>query len=703
MKWLHRVDEYSAPFFRAYAAVFFCHSHRVGAWFFLVTWFSPHAAMAGMVGLFASWAWARLLSLSGESHLVNSLLCGLFIGAFHVLNLNLLAQVVVLALFVTLIAHWLAGVLWWAGRLPVLSFPFVLGCWLMGLVSQVENAVALTPAPFTGSAAVIFGSWADGFFTAMGWLLLVPYPWAGALLFVGLLFASRYLAILAVAGFMAGQAALLLLGRTESNLIGFNFMLTAMALGGLFSVPSRASFLMAIAGAAMTGWLVVIQGVALSPFHLPLLTLPFLLAVYLWLGGSGARSAMSLPQLTLDNPQAPELAYEQKRLARVRGSIAGSMAVLLPFYGEWRVSQAFDGEHTHRSPWQHALDFDVVENQNDAQVNHQGSGAKQSDYFCFGAPLSAPVSGQVVQCRDELADVLPGEADTANNWGNYILLRTVLGDHVLLSHLKQTSLRVRHGEWVVAGQPIAACGSSGRAPEPHLHLHVQQSQVLGSPTCPFHLINVLVQGENRSREFRLYHLPAQGEILSTAPRDEGLASTLHFITGQTLRYRLRHLETACVQTLRTELTLLGQSRWTAENGASIAYEESDMVLGFYDRTGKRDAMLDMWALALGLTPLSAAADRWQDSPALRLLPLNIVQRLLVALLHPLGAGCVSHYRRTWDETAYAWRQEGQHCFHLMFGIKWCANTVAFISPNQGVTRLSLQFGKQKWEAQLENL
>lgn len=697
---ISQIDKITAPFFRAYAAVFFCDSPRVGAWFALITLWSPRAAVAGVICLLASWFWARLLALTapGEPHLVNGLLSGLFIGAFHTFDLTLLGWVVMVALFVTLLSHWLAGWIWRATRLPVLSLPFVLACWLVALASQVENPAAMLPAPLSGEAYIVFGAWLDAFFSAMGWLLLTPYPWAGALLFIGLLVASRYLAMLALSGYMVGQMALLIFGRTEANVVGYNFMLTAMALGGIFAVPGRASFFMALAGAATAGWFTVALGVAIYPFHLPMLTLPFLLAVYLWLGGLSARIPSSVPQLTLDAPQSPELAYERVRLAQVRGSVAGSVPVLLPFYGEWRVSQAFDGPYTHRTSWQHALDFDIVEN----QLNHRGLGVNKEEYFCFGAPVLAAVAGQVVQLRDDLPDVQPGEIDVANNWGNHILLRTIVGDHLLLAHLKQASLLVKHGEWVYAGQPLAACGSSGRAPQPHLHLHLQHDNKLGSPTRPFHLINVLVHRANLQREFHLYHLPLQDEIVSAAPRDEGIASALHFLPGQTLSYCLRRNNEAEGQTqqMRSELTLLGQSRWVAANGASAAYEETQMVSGCYDHSGKSDMLLDLWVLAMGLTPLSLAADHWQDMPALRLLPLNVAQRVLISLLHPLGAGCVSHYSRTWDEDTGAWRQEGKHCFRLLPGITWRAETTAWIVPEKGVPRLSLRFGKQYWNAEL---
>jgi urea transporter len=696
-------DDMTAPFFRAYAAVLFCDSPRIGAWFALVTLWSPRAALAGVVCLLAAALWARLLSLSvpGEPHLVNGLLSGLFIGAFHSFDWTLLGWVVMVALFVTLISHWLARWLWRSGKLPLLSLPFVLACWLIALASQVENAAAMLPAPLSGAADVVFGAWADEFFSALGWLLLTPYPLAGAMLFLGLLAASRYLALLALGGFVAGQLALLMFGRTEANVVGYNFMLSAMALGGIFAVPSRASFFMALAGGVTAGWFTVALGVALYPFHLPLLTLPFLLAVYLWLGGLGSRFEAHEPQLTLDAPQAPELAYERVRLAQVRGSVAGSLPVCLPVYGAWRISQAFDGPHTHRTPWQHALDFDIVEEQNGLLFNHCHSGFDQQDYFCFGAPVASPVAGQVVQLRDDLPDMYPGEADTTNNWGNHILLRTALGDHVLLAHLKQASLLVRQGEWVSAGQPVAACGSSGRAPQPHLHLHVQHEGKLGSPTRPFHLVNVLLHGADRQREFRLYHMPAQNEIVSAAPRDESLAAAMHLLTGQVLSYRLRCDENAAwsMHELRSELTLLGQARLVAGNGASVAFEETPMVCACYDRQGKAERFLDMWVLALGLTPLSIAADHWQDFPALRLLPLHAWQRLLVALLRPLGAGCVSSYTRTWDESAYAWRQEGRHCFQFLPGITWRADTTAWIAPNKGVLRLNMRFGKYFWQAE----
>lgn len=689
-----------APLLQAYAAVLFCSSPRLGAWFALLTFWSPRAALAGVLGLVAAAGWARLLALSapGAPHLINSLLCGLFLGAFHALDAILAGWIIAAALLITLCAHWLSGLLWRVGKLPLLSLPFVLGVWLIQLATQSSPDAAMMAAPLSGNAGTVFWPWADGFFTALGWLLLVPYPLAGALIFAGLAVASRYLALLALGGYLAGQGALLLFGRPESMLIGFNFMLATMALGGIFAIPGHASLIVALAGGALAGWMSVALASSLQGLHLPLLTLPFILTVYLWLGALSSRTKLAAPILLLDAPSAPETSWERARLAKARG-VGGdalhSLPLSLPYFGEWRVTQGFNGHHTHRDAWQHALDFEIF----DGDCKTSGTGAAREDYFCFGAPLLAPVAGQVIAAVGELPDVAPGEADVTNNWGNHVLLRTAGGAHVLLAHLRQGSLLVQSGVWVAAGQTIAACGSSGRSPVPHLHLQAQAGSTLGSPTMPFHLSNVLLQLPGGKQEFRLCHQPQEGDRLAAAPRDERLAQAASLPPGMRWRYRMDDGE---VSELRSELTLLGQSRLNAGEEASVAYEETPTAIGYFDRQGERNALLDLWVLALGLSPLSSAAETWSDRPSTRLLPLGPFRRALLACLYPLGAACHSSYRRDWDESANAWCQNGKHRICVLPGLTWHACTQAWIRPNQGVIQLKLDLFSHQSSATLES-
>ncbi|MBK6636540.1 MAG: urea transporter [Rhodocyclaceae bacterium] len=691
---------------RAYAGVLFCTSPRLGAWLAAITWCAPRAAAAGTLALLASMLWARLFSLekSGEGHLVNSLLAGLCLGAFHAFDSVLAGWLLAASLLTTLLTHALAGPLWQLARLPVLSLPFVLGSWAVSLGAHQSFSLSMTGTTLNHLAGPSFGSWGDAFFTALGWLLLVPYPLAGALIFAGLIAASRYLALLALAGYLAGQLVIALLAHGDTQATGFNFMLASMALGGTFAVPGRLSFAVALGGGALAAALVLMLAAPLGAQGLSLLTLPFILAVYLWLAALGSRVHSGSLQLRLAHPGDPESAFAAERLGRARG-LAGdsidSIPLAVPFYGEWQVTQGFDGEHTHQASWQHALDFEIFAD----DAPGSGNGDAREDYFCFGAPVLAPAAGTVVATVDHLPDCRPGEADLANNWGNHVLIRTAGGVYVLLAHLRQHSLCVQPGAWVTVGERIAACGSSGRSPVPHLHLQVQSTAALGSPTLPFHLVNVIVRQADAESEFRLCHRPTQGEAIAGVQRDEVLAQAMVPTVGMATHYRLPSGGQA---SLRAELTLLGQARLHCDNGtqhASCAFDGQGASLAAYDRQGPRSPLLDTWLLALGLSALSSAAQSWRDAPALELWPLAPWQRALVALLYPLGAAGRSHYQRHWDLAEQCWRIDGTHHFTLLPGLRalhWQATTHAWVAPGQGVRRLHVSMDDRCWLAHLES-
>ena len=53
--------------------------------------------------------------------------------------------------------------------------------------------------------------------------------------------------------------------------------------------------------------------------------------------------------------------------------------------------------------------------------------------------------------------------------GNHVTIRTDDGAYALVAHLRRSSLRVRVGDRVTAGQHLADCGNSGNSTEPHVH------------------------------------------------------------------------------------------------------------------------------------------------------------------------------------------------------------------------------------------
>lgn len=116
------------------------------------------------------------------------------------------------------------------------------------------------------------------------------------------------------------------------------------------------------------------------------------------------------------------------------------------------------------------------------------------NFFGFGAPILAPLDGEVVLVHDAEPDhgarrtLIPQlgmiRAQTrharAGQWemlaGNHVVIAVAPeGPFVALVHLKAGSVLVVPGQRVACGDPIGLCGNSGNSTEPHLHLQATDS------------------------------------------------------------------------------------------------------------------------------------------------------------------------------------------------------------------------------------
>ncbi|MFO1080196.1 MAG: urea transporter [Reyranellaceae bacterium] len=677
---------------RGYAAVLFCRHELAGLAILAATFVQPATGAAGLVAALAARLGSRRLGFADAeppAEVCNALLVGLGLGATCAFTVELIAVAALGGLLVALVTPALAGWLWRLNRLPGLSAGFVVVAWLMALVVQGAGVLVPTVPPVHPGLSP---SWLGAFFTSLGWFLFTPHPVAGVLLFAVLVATSRYLALLAVGGYAVGVLSLAELGiAVQPELIGFNLMLAAMAVGGTFAFPDRTSFGCGMLAAVLAALLAAAMAGPLGRAGLPTLAAPFLLASWWVLAGLSLRTVAAAPFLLLEQPSLPERSLRESRLARARLAEPGSTPVQAPFFGSWQVSQGIDGAHTHRGLWRDAFDFIVVD---DEGRSHGGEGQRLEDYFAFGAPALAPVSGQVWRCEAGLPDNAPGEFDTrpGRNFGNHVLLRTADGAFVLLAHLQHGSLRVKPGDWVEAGQPVGACGNSGRSGQPHLHLHVQVSDAIGAPTRPLHLRSLVVcepavgEAEAGDASFVLSARPREGSTVTSAMTDAGLSKAMHLAAGRALGFRDQRGRD---RQLRIELTLLGQVRLVGKRGASAALDERPDVVALYDRQGGRDRLLDTWLLALGLTPLAGAARRWADAPPVGLAPLSPLQRVLVAVLRPFGASFDSRYERRRDEGGNGWIQTGRHRLGLAPGLAIEVTTEAEIHPVLGCRALAV--------------
>lgn len=87
-----------------------------------------------------------------------------------------------------------------------------------------------------------------------------------------------------------------------------------------------------------------------------------------------------------------------------------------------------------------------------------------------GVTVRAAHEGIVIKAVDGLFDRYM--VDTAEGYGNHLIILHPSGLASVYAHLKCNSLRVGFGDRVQAGQPIAQVGSSGRSSDPHLHLEL---------------------------------------------------------------------------------------------------------------------------------------------------------------------------------------------------------------------------------------
>ena len=122
-------------------------------------------------------------------------------------------------------------------------------------------------------------------------------------------------------------------------------------------------------------------------------------------------------------------------------------------------------------------------------------------WFGFGAEVLAVADARVVAARDSYPDVLTPERPA--KWtdddvsGNYVGLELASGRFAFYEHLQRGSVRVKVGDSVSAGQPIARLGRTGvNSTGPHLHFHVgSDPSTIDSQGRPYGLSQFRILGK----------------------------------------------------------------------------------------------------------------------------------------------------------------------------------------------------------------
>ena len=417
---------------------------------------------------------------------------------------------------------------------------------------------------------------------------------AGILIALGLLMISRISFLLSLLGFASGWIFYSFIGADFSDLgysfIGFNFILTAIALGGIFLIPSRSSFIMIILITPIVSVLVAASSAFLSYFYLPVLALPFNLAVISVLYCLRYRPVYRFLALTVTQYFSPEKnLYTYRNWLNRFGSVS-PFRIYLPFFGEWTVSQGHNGEITHKEKWKHAWDFVISDEHG---KTYKSDGRQLEDFYCFNIPVTAPADGWVTEVINTVDDNAIGEVNLPDNWGNTIILKHAEGLYSKLSHLKKGSIEIKPGTFIHKGEIVGYCGNSGRSPEPHLHFQLQTTPYIGSYTLDFPLAGYISQKE-KNYNFHFFERPGKDQLVSNIIPSALLTKAFTFTLGKSLYWESENLKNRNKDTLEWEVksTMLNQTYLYCKQSGSCAYFINDGILFYFTGfEGDRNSLL----------------------------------------------------------------------------------------------------------------
>ncbi|MGO9171567.1 MAG: urea transporter [Rhodomicrobium sp.] len=452
----------------------------------------PQHLAGAMIGLLTAFGFLRMLEISDAYRAANvranAILAGIaaawLAAPVFVPVYVAVALIVLSAGAASMLAAALSRAM--AGTPPPLSAAFAL-----------VFAVLLTLLPHWARAAVLseqiwpypagFLGWTDSFLRSMGMIVFSPRPETGILVVCALMLWSSTLLLHGLAGWVAGIAISIVLANFGFQwlwlLSAHNGFVAAMLLGAVFHLPGRASLAAsALAGLAAAILALFIQ-TGFSGTAWAFQPLPALVTVWVALLALSGRSVRHPLISNTQTELPPQQAWRVRRLADARFGERQPL-IFVPLAGAAAITQGFGGSLSHRGLWQHGLDFEYPP--------QPGSAAST----IFGAPVYCPAAGVVETVCWDIADNPLGTANYSQNWGNHIILRMDQGGWLMLAHLAQYSVSVVAGQRVRIGDAVAAVGSSGRSPVPHLHMHVQTGPWPGTPTMPFRLANYVMHTDS---------------------------------------------------------------------------------------------------------------------------------------------------------------------------------------------------------------
>jgi len=513
-----------------------------------------------MVSVAATNLFALILGFDKDSIIngdygFNSLLVGLGLGILYTPSVPFFILVIVAALATFIFTIVVAGFLQ-KYNLPYLSVPFLISIWCFLLASRgfesltisARGVYKLNELYATGNNLLVnayhylntlpLPEILKTYFKSLGAILFQFNLLSGILIAIGLLIYSRIAFMLSFLSYTLAYFTYILMGADVNALnysyIGFNFILTGIALGGFFTVPSKESyfwafllipFILILTSSLGTIFLPLQISIYSSPFNIVLISFLFVLKLRF--------NTKGIKEVWVQH-FSPESNLYHYQTNKTRFQNFKNLPISLPVLGKWKISQGYDGNITHKGEWKEAIDLIITDEDGKA---YQNEGKQVEDYYCFNKPVIAPADGVVEEIVDYVDDNEIGDTNLIHNWGNSIVIKHDDNLYSQISHLKKGSFKVKKEDHIQKGDFLALCGNSGRSPEPHIHFQIQSTPFIGSKTTDYPLSHYISQMSGR-KNYHFFDYPEEGAFVSRSEILKPVSKAFHFLPGQILKFRI---------------------------------------------------------------------------------------------------------------------------------------------------------------------
>lgn len=633
----------------SYSIVFFSENKVFAIILLIVSFFDVYAGLSGLAAVIISNGFALILGMRKQNILqgaygFNSLLVGLGIGIYYQPGIEFYIILFFISLLTLLITLSFEGVLGKYG-LPYLSIPFLLGIWFVIIASKGYSALEISERwiynlnemyAIGGNTMVKLYEWFNEiampealriYFKSLSAILFQYHLFAGILIAIGLIYYSRIAFLMSLIGFFSAYLFYQIIGANISEFsysyIGFNYILTAIAIGGYFIVPNKTSVLWVVLLTPVVAIIMSSTAVLLSHFQLSIFSLPFNIVVLLFLYALKLRENNLKKNIipVVHQLNSPELhAYTNYSFLKRFGDFP-FQSMKLPFWGEWKVTQAYNGEQTHKDQWKYAWDFEIVDDKNST---YEGEGDIQENYYCYNKPVTAPADGIIEEIESTIEDNSIGKVDLINNWGNSVVIKHSEFLHSQLSHLKRESIIVDRGQSVKQGDIIGYVGNSGRSPYPHLHFQFQSKPSIGSETIdhPFSSTIVVSKG---LESFNAVSRPLLGDNVSNLVVNKTMQNAFDFIPGSKIKFEVENNGNKFDVSWKIETDMLKNTYLVCTDSGDKAWFNSvDDVFYFTYYSGSKKSLLYYFYLAVFKLALAFYNDmKVKDAYPLNIFPFRL--------------------------------------------------------------------------------